>query len=186
MSRIGKLPINVPAGTEVNIGKEEITVKGKLGTLTTKYNPLIEIKKEGNSITLTRSSEDKDVRALHGLYRALLYNMVTGVTQGYEKQLELVGVGYRANATGQVLDLSLGYSHNIVFELPKEIKVETINEKGKNPIIKLQSYDKQLLGMVCAKIRSFRRPEPYKGKGVRFVGEVIRRKAGKTASKGKK
>ncbi|GCD78445.1 50S ribosomal protein L6 [Thermaurantimonas aggregans] len=186
MSRIGKLPITIPAGTEVTIGQDEVTVKGKLGTLTTKYNPVIEIKKEGNTITLTRSSDEKTVRALHGLYRALIANMVTGVTQGFEKQLELVGVGYRANATGQLLDLSLGYSHNIVIELPKEIKVETINEKGKNPIIKLQSHDKQLLGMVCAKIRSFRRPEPYKGKGIRFVGEIVRRKAGKTASKGKK
>lgn len=186
MSRIGKLPIIIPAGTDVKISENEIFVKGKLGALTTKYNPLIEIKKDGNTITLSRRSDDKNVRALHGLYRALLFNMITGVTQGYEKQLELVGVGYRASANGQLLDLSLGYSHNIVFELPKEVKVETINEKGKNPIIKLHSFDKQLLGMVCAKIRSLRRPEPYKGKGIRFVGEVIRRKAGKTASKGKK
>ncbi|GCD79639.1 50S ribosomal protein L6 [Schleiferia thermophila] len=186
MSRIGKLPITVPAGVEVNIGSDQITVKGKLGTLTTKYNPVVKIEKQGDIISLTRTSDDKNTRALHGLYRALLANMVTGVSQGFEKQLELVGVGYRANATGQVLDLSLGYSHNIVIELPKEIKVETINEKGKNPIIKLSSFDKQLLGMVCAKIRSFRKPEPYNGKGIRFVGEIIRRKAGKTASKGKK
>lgn len=183
MSRIGKLPITVPAGVDVTIANNQIVVKGKLGTLVQDYNPEINIKLEDGQITFERPSDNKVHRSQHGLYRALVANMIKGVSEGFNATLELVGVGYRAAATGQVLDLALGYSHNIVFELPKEISVETVSEKGKNPLVKLSCIDKQLLGSVCAKIRSFRKPEPYKGKGIRFQGEVIRRKAGKTASK---
>jgi large subunit ribosomal protein L6 len=183
MSRIGKLPITVPAGVDINISGNQVIVKGKLGTLVQDYNPEINIKLEDGTIYFERPSDHKLHRSQHGLYRALVANMIQGVGEGFTATLELVGVGYRAASTGQILDLALGYSHNIVFELPTEIKVETISEKGKNPLIKLSSIDKQLLGSICAKIRSFRKPEPYTGKGIRFQGEVIRRKAGKTASK---
>lgn len=180
MSRIGKNPITIPAGVTVTIADGVITVKGKLGQLTQPYDG-VEIVIEENVITVSRDSDHKDVRAKHGLYRALISNMITGVSTGFTKDLELVGVGYRASNQGQKLDLALGYSHNIVLEIAPEVSIETVSEKGKNPIIKLRSYDKQLLGTVAAKIRSFRKPEPYKGKGVKFVGEVLRRKAGKSA-----
>ncbi len=180
MSRIGKNPVGIPAGVTVDVKDGVITVKGKLGELTQEYSE-IEIKVDGDQVTFERSSNKKDLRSKHGLYRALVANMVKGVSEGYTVSLELVGVGYRAASQGQKLDLSLGFSHNIVLQLPVEVKVEAETAKGKNPIIKLSSIDKQLLGAVAAKIRGFRRPEPYKGKGVKFVGEEIRRKAGKTA-----
>jgi large subunit ribosomal protein L6 len=183
MSRVGKAPISIPAGVEVKFDKGVVSVKGKLGELQQQISDVIEVSIEDGTINLNRKNEEKQSRADHGLYRALINNMVIGVSEGFEKKLELVGVGYRASNQGQLLDLSLGYSHNIVLEVPSEIKVETVTEKGKNPIVILKSHDKQLVGMVAAKIRSFRKPEPYKGKGVRFVGEYIRRKAGKTASK---
>ncbi len=183
MSRIGKLPISIPAGVELSIADQVVTVKGKNGTLTQEINPDITVEIEEGQVNLSRPSDQKDHRAMHGLYRSLINNMMTGVTEGFKKELELVGVGYRATNQGQVLDLSLGYSHNIMMAIPDEVKVETKMEKGKNPLVTLSSHDKQLLGMVAAKIRSFRKPEPYKGKGVRFVGEQIRRKAGKTAAK---
>jgi large subunit ribosomal protein L6 len=179
MSRIGNNP-TVPEGVTVEIQPEVITVKGKLGELSQPYDS-INIKQEDGQILLSRPSESKTHKAKHGLYRALIANMVQGVSAGFTKELELVGVGYRASNQGQKLDLALGFSHNIVFELPKEVKVETISEKGKNPIVKLSSHDNQLIGSIAAKIRSFRKPEPYKGKGVKFVGEQIRRKAGKSA-----
>lgn len=181
MSRVGKAPIEIPAGVQVSQADNQVTVKGKLGELSQWIDPAIIVKIEDQTITLSRVSEAKDVRAKHGLYRALIANMVEGVVSGFEKKLELVGVGYRATNQGQLLDLAVGYSHNIVFQIPDEVKVETISEKGKNPIVVLKSHDKQLVGMVAAKIRSLRKPEPYKGKGVRFVGEHIRRKAGKSA-----
>lgn len=180
MSRIGKSPITVPDGVTVNVAEGVVTVKGKLGELTQEYSD-IEISIEEGTITLERNSEKKDARAKHGLYRALIANMIEGVSKGFEKQLELVGVGYRASNQGNVLDLAVGFSHNIVLDVAPEVKVETISEKGKNPIVKLTSHDKQLVGAVAAKIRGFRKPEPYKGKGIKFVGEVIRRKAGKSA-----
>jgi len=180
MSRIGKNPITIPAGVEVTLGEGVITVKGKLGQLTQEFSD-VTVKVEGDQITIERSSDYKDQRAKHGLYRALISNMITGVSTGFTNELELVGVGYRASNTGQKLDLALGYSHNIVLDIAPEVVVETISEKGKNPIVKLTSYDKQLLGQVTAKIRGFRKPEPYKGKGIKFVGEVLRRKAGKSA-----
>jgi large subunit ribosomal protein L6 len=180
MSRIGKNPVAIPAGVTVELKDNVITVKGKLGELTQEYSD-IDIKIDGDQVTFERSSDKKDLRSKHGLYRALVANMVTGVSEGYTVSLELVGVGYRATSQGQKLDLSLGFSHNIVLQLPSEVKVEAETAKGKNPIVKLTSIDKQLLGAVAAKIRGFRRPEPYKGKGVKFVGEEIRRKAGKTA-----
>jgi len=180
MSRIGNNPINVPEGVTVDIQPSLITVKGKLGELTQEYSD-VEIKMEDNVINVVRSSENKKVKSKHGLYRSLVANMVEGVSQGFTKELELVGVGYRASNQGQKLDLALGFSHNILFEIAPEVKIETISEKGKNPIIKLTSFDKQLVGYVASKIRSFRKPEPYKGKGVKFVGEYIRRKAGKSA-----
>lgn len=183
MSRVGKAPISVPAGVEVSFKEGLVSVKGKLGELQQEISDDVEFSLEDGTITLVRKNEEKQTVANHGLYRALINNMVIGVSEGFEKKLELVGVGYRASNQGQRLDLALGYSHNIVIELPTEIKVETVSEKGKNPIVILKSHDKQLVGMVAAKIRSFRKPEPYKGKGVRFVGEYIRRKAGKTASK---
>jgi large subunit ribosomal protein L6 len=164
----------------VDIQPTHITVKGKMGELTQEYSE-VELKVEDNLITLVRPSEKKSVKAKHGLYRALIANMIEGVSEGFVIQLELVGVGYRASNQGQKLDLALGYSHNILFEIAPEVKLETISEKGKNPIVKLSSHDKQLLGFVAAKIRSFRKPEPYKGKGIKFVGEQIRRKAGKSA-----
>ena len=184
MSRIGNAPITVPEGVEINVSPEnQVHVKGKLGELTQDVNPLIKIVVENNIITLSRPNDEKDIRSIHGLYRSLIYNMILGVSEGYSIEQELVGVGYRAKAQGQKLELSLGYSHPIIFRLPQEVKLTTTTEKGKNPLIKLESHDKQLIGQVAAKIRSFRKPEPYKGKGVLFKGEVIRRKAGKTAAK---
>jgi len=180
MSRIGKSPISIPEGVTVEVKDNVVTVKGKLGELSQKLSA-ITIKVEDGVITLERSSESKDHRAKHGLYRALINNMIKGCSKGWTKELELVGVGYRATNQGQKLDLALGYSHNIVLNLAPEIKIETISEKGKNPIVKLTSFDKQLVGEVAAKIRSFRKPEPYKGKGIKFVGEELRRKAGKSA-----
>ncbi len=180
MSRIGNNPIALPEGVTVDIQSDVITVKGKLGELSQTYDS-INIAQEEGQLVVTRPSESKSHKAKHGLYRALIANMVKGVSEGFTKELELVGVGYRASNQGQKLDLALGFSHNIVFELPNEVKVETISEKGKNPIIKLSSHDNQLVGSIAAKIRSFRKPEPYKGKGVKFVGEEIRRKAGKSA-----
>ena len=181
MSRIGKSPVSIPQGVDVNLNENLITVKGKLGELSQTISEGITVKIENDQIVLERASESKTHKSQHGLYRALLYNMIEGVSKGWTKELELVGVGYRASNQGQKLDLALGYSHNIVLELAPEVKVETISEKGKNPIVKLTSYDKQLVGQVAAKIRGFRKPEPYKGKGVKFVGEVLRRKAGKSA-----
>ena len=180
MSRIGNDPIKIPEGVNVDIQEESITVKGKLGELTQLYDQVSFLIKD-SMITVSRSSNSKENRAKHGLYRSLLNNMVIGVSEGFVKELELVGVGYRANNQGQKLELSLGFSHNVVFEIPIEVKVETIAEKGSNPIIKLTSFDKELLGNVVSKIRSLRKPEPYKGKGIKFVGEEIRRKAGKSA-----
>lgn len=183
MSRIGKLPIHVPAGVTVTIKDNVVAVKGPKGELEQVVNPDIKVTLENAVITLTRPSDEKNHRALHGLYRALIHNMVVGVSEGYKKELELVGVGYRVSNTGQLLDLSLGYTHNIYLQLPKEVKVETKSERNKNPLIILESADKQLIGQICAKIRSFRMPEPYKGKGIKFVGEEIRRKSGKSAGK---
>ena len=180
MSRIGKSPVSIPEGVTVSVKDGVVTVKGKLGELTQEFSD-IDIKVEENEVVLERPSEKKIFKSKHGLYRALIQNMVEGVSNGFTKQLELVGVGYRASNQGQKLDLAIGFSHNIVLDLAPEITVETISEKGKNPIIKLTSYDKQLVGQVAAKIRSFRKPEPYKGKGIKFVGEHIRRKAGKSA-----
>ncbi len=181
MSRIGKLPIALPAGVTVSVNDNVVTVKGPKGELSQAVDPTISVTIEDGHVLVTRNSDEKQERAFHGLYRALIHNMVVGVSEGYKKELELVGVGYRASNKGNVLELALGYTHPIFFELPKEIKVETKSERNKNPLIILESYDKQLLGQVCAKIRSFRKPEPYKGKGIKFVGEVIRRKSGKSA-----
>ncbi|NND88901.1 MAG: 50S ribosomal protein L6 [Flavobacteriaceae bacterium] len=177
---MGNNPVAIPEGVTVDVKDNVITVKGKLGELTQEYSD-VTIKVEDNQILVERPSDFKDHRAKHGLYRALMYNMIEGVSKGWTKQLELVGVGYRASNQGQKLDLALGFSHNIVLDIAPEVKVETVSEKGKNPIVKLTSHDKQLVGQVAAKIRGFRKPEPYKGKGVRFVGEQIRRKAGKSA-----
>jgi large subunit ribosomal protein L6 len=183
MSRIGKLPIEIPGGVTVNVSNDNlVTVKGKLGELTQKVDPEIDVKVEENLIVLKRPSDQKKHKALHGLYRSLLNNMVNGVSNGFEIKLELVGVGYRAENNGQLLDLVLGYSHHIYLQLPPEIKVEAVTDKRSNPTVTLKSHDKQLLGQVAAKIRSFRTPEPYKGKGIKFDGEQIRRKAGKSAS----
>ena len=181
MSRIGKLPIAIPAGVTVTLKDDVVTVKGPKGELSQYVNPLITVNVEGNEIVVSRSSDEKQERAFHGLYRALINNMVVGVSEGYKAELELVGVGYRVSNTGNVMELALGFTHPIFMVLPAEIKVETKTERNKNPLITLESCDKQLLGAVCAKIRSFRKPEPYKGKGVKFVGEVIRRKSGKSA-----
>jgi len=184
MSRIGKMPIVLPNGVTVSVSSENIiSVKGPLGELHQQVDPAIILGIEENTITVSRQNDDKDQRAKHGLYRSLIANMAKGVSEGFTTEQELVGVGYRAANTGQMLELSLGYSHNITFELPSEIQVETKTERGKNPLIILKSTDKQLLGMVAAKIRSLRKPEPYKGKGIKFVGEVLRRKAGKSAGK---
>ena len=180
MSRIGNNPIALPDGVTVDIQPGVITVKGKLGELSQSYDS-VSIAQEDGQLVVSRISESKSHKAKHGLYRALISNMIQGVSVGFTKELELVGVGYRASNQGQKLDLALGFSHNIVFELPIEVKLETISEKGKNPVIKLSSHDNQLVGSIAAKIRSFRKPEPYKGKGVKFVGEEIRRKAGKSA-----
>ncbi len=180
MSRIGKNPIAIPESVTIDFKDGVVTVKGKMGELSQEIKD-INVKTEEGQVVLERHSESKDHKAKHGLYRALINNMVEGVSKGFTKELELVGVGYRATNQGQKLDLALGFSHNIVLNIAPEVKIETISEKGKNPIIKLTSFDKQLVGQVAAKIRSFRRPEPYKGKGVKFVGEVLRRKAGKSA-----
>ncbi|MCT4582517.1 MAG: 50S ribosomal protein L6 [Flavobacteriales bacterium] len=182
MSRIGKAPISIPEGVEINISEDNVvTVKGKLGELTQTIDKSISLSVSDGEVVVERSSEAKDVKAKHGLYRSLVNNMVEGVSKGFSTVQELVGVGYRASSQGQRLELALGFSHPIVFEIPSEVKLETVSEKGKNPLIKLTSHDKQLVGQVAAKIRSLRKPEPYKGKGVRFQGEEIRRKAGKTA-----
>ncbi|WP_224489066.1 50S ribosomal protein L6 [Robertkochia flava] len=180
MSRIGNSPIVIPEGVTVDIKDGEVTVKGKLGELKQQVQD-VTVKVEDGQLILERDSEKKDIKSKHGLYRSLLNNMIEGVTNGFTKSLELVGVGYRASNQGQKLDIAIGFSHNIVMELAPEVKVETISEKGKNPIVKLTSHDKQLVGQVAAKIRSYRKPEPYKGKGVKFVGEQLRRKAGKSA-----
>jgi len=187
MSRIGKLPIPIPANVTVNIDPKtnEITVKGPLGELKKVVHPDIKVEIVDNNIVVKRPTDQKRHKALHGLWRALINNMVIGVTQGFTKELELVGVGYKAEAKGQLLELGLGYSHSIIMQIPEEIKVETKTERRSNPIITLKSTDKELLGLVAAKIRSLRKPEPYKGKGIRFVGEEIKRKAGKSASSGK-
>ncbi|NEM96786.1 50S ribosomal protein L6 [Pontibacter burrus] len=184
MSRIGKLPINLPNNIEVTIDNNNVvTVKGPKGTLTTPVDADIIVKQEDNQIVVERPTEQKRHKAMHGLYRSLINNMVIGVSEGYKEQLELVGVGYKASVQGQVLELSLGYSHNIFLAMPSEVSATAVTEKGKSPVVTLESNDKQLLGQVAAKIRSLRKVEPYKGKGIRFVGEVVRRKAGKTASK---
>ena len=181
MSRIGKLPIEIPAGVNVTIKDNVVTVKGPKGQLTQQFHDDITVKVENNHIIVERPTADRIHRAHHGLVRALIHNMVVGVSEGFRKEMELVGVGYRANANGQVLELSLGYSHAIYLKLAPEVKVEAKSERNKNPLIILESCDKQLIGQVCAKIRSFRKPEPYKDKGIKFVGEVIRRKSGKSA-----
>ena len=184
MSRIGKLPIVVPSGVEVKVSPTNlVTVKGKLGELTQQLKDGVSVEVADGKIELKRASEEKSHKALHGLYRSLIANMVKGVSEGYKIEQELVGVGYRAANTGQMLDLTLGYSHNISIELPKEVKVATATERGKNPTITMTSHDKQLLGQIAAKIRSLRPPEPYKGKGIKFVNEQLRRKAGKSAGK---
>jgi len=181
MSRIGNNPIAIPEGVSIEVKDNVVTVTGKLGTLTQEIAEGMIVEVQDGTVTVGRPSDSKEHRAQHGLHRALVNNMVVGVSQGWTKELELVGVGYRASSQGQVLDLALGFSHNIVIDIAPEVKIETVSEKGKNPIVKLTSFDKQLVGAVAAKIRSFRRPEPYKGKGVKFVGEEIRRKAGKSA-----
>ena len=183
MSRIGKLPVNIPAGVTISVNNGVVTVKGPKGELKQEINPNITVEIEGNVCNVTRPNDEKENRAMHGLYRSLINNMVIGVSEGYKKTLELVGVGYRASNNGQVLELSLGYTDAIYLGLAPEIKVQTVSERNQNPLIVLESCDKQPLGQVCAKIRSFRKPEPYKGKGVKFQGEVVRRKAGKTAGK---
>lgn len=184
MSRIGKKPINLPAGVTVDVSAHNtVTVKGPKGTLTQEVNPDISVGFESNQVVLSRPTESKRHKSLHGLYRSLINNMVIGVSEGYTKNLELVGVGYKASNQGQVLELALGYSHNIYFALPESISLKTETPKGRNPLVSLEGIDKELIGQVAAKIKSLRKVEPYKGKGIRFVGEVIRRKAGKTASK---
>ena len=180
MSRIGNNPVAIPEGVTVTVDNNTITVKGKLGELTQDFDT-VEVKVEEGNVLVSRSAETKNHKAKHGLYRSLINNMILGVSKGWTKQLELVGVGYRASNQGNVLELALGFSHNIVMSLAPEINVETVSEKGKNPIIKLTSFDKQLVGQVAAKIRGFRKPEPYRGKGIKFVGEELRRKAGKSA-----
>lgn len=181
MSRIGKLPISIPSGVTVSVKDNTVTVKGPKGELSQSINPRISVKVEDGQIEFTRPTDEKNDKAMHGLYRALVNNMVKGVSEGYKVQLELVGVGYRATSQNQILELALGYSHAIYMQLPNEVKVEAVTDRKSNPIITLESADKQLLGQVTAKIRSFRAPEPYKGKGIRFVGENVRRKAGKSA-----
>jgi ribosomal protein L6 len=183
MSRIGKHPISIPAGVTVSVKDGVVTVKGPKGELTQSVDARIEVAVEDAQVVVRRNSDERQERSLHGLYRALINNMIVGVSEGFTKTLELVGVGYRASNQGQILELSLGFTHNIFLQLPKEINLETKTERNKNPLIILSSADKQLLGQVCSKIRSFRMPEPYKGKGIRFEGEVIRRKSGKSAGK---
>ena len=183
MSRIGKLPVNLPKGVTVNISNTNmVSVKGPLGELTQAVDKDLKVEVVGNEVILSRPTESKNHKSLHGLYRALIHNMVVGVSEGYKKELELVGVGYRAEAKGQNLEMSLGFSHEVILQLPDEVKVETKTERRANPIITLTCIDKQLIGHVAAKIRSLRPPEPYKGKGIKFVGEQLRRKAGKSAS----
>ncbi|MBN1338545.1 MAG: 50S ribosomal protein L6 [Bacteroidales bacterium] len=183
MSRIGKLPISIPQGVTINVdSNNKVTVKGNLGELEQQVDTFIKVEIEDGFLKLERESDENEQRAKHGLYRSLLANMITGVSQGFTIEQELVGVGYKVEAKGRMLELSLGYSHNIIFELPVEVSVQTITERGKNPRIILNSHDKQLIGQVAAKIRSFRKPEPYKGKGILFKGEVMRRKAGKAAA----
>jgi large subunit ribosomal protein L6 len=183
MSRIGKLPVNLPKGVQVTVSKGNlVTVKGPHGELSQQVNTDVEVKVENDQVILTRPTDQKRHKSLHGLYRSLLNNMVIGVSKGYEIKQELVGVGFRATATGQLLELAIGYSHNIYLEVPSEVKIEAVTERRQNPIITLKSADKQLIGQVAAKIRSFRKPEPYKGKGIKFVGEQLRRKAGKAAA----
>ena len=183
MSRIGNAPVVVENGVEVKIAKNLISVKGPKGELQQTFDPAISISQEGNEILFKRSSDDKEHRSKHGLYRALVQNMVEGVSKGFTKKLEFHGVGYRAATKGQILEMSVGYSHTIAFQIPKEIKVTADTQKGMPPVVTLESHDKQLLGQVAAKIRSFRKPEPYKGKGIRYSDEFIRRKAGKSAAK---
>ena len=183
MSRIGKSPVNIPSGVNVKLDGNVVTVKGSKGELTQEIDSCVTVTIEDSQVTLSREAESPAHKAKHGLYRSLINNMIVGVSEGYKKELEVIGVGFRATATGQLLELALGYSHPIVFELPKEIMVSADTQKGKAPIVTLQSIDKQLLGQVAAKIRSLRKPEPYKGKGVRYLGEEIRRKAGKAAGK---
>ena len=182
MSRIGKLPIELPAGVTVDVTDNVVTVKGPKGELKQAVNPAIGVEVSDGVLHVTRPDDSKQSRAQHGLYRALIHNMVVGVSTGYKKEMEIVGVGYKATANGQVLELALGYSHAIYLKMPPEVHVEAKSERNKNPLITLESADKQLIGQICAKIRSFRKPEPYKGKGIKFVGEVIRRKSGKTAA----
>ena len=184
MSRIGKLPISLPSTIEVSVAANNVvTVKGPKGSLSTPVDKDMIVKQQDNQLVVERPTEQKRHKAMHGLYRSLINNMVIGVSEGYKEQLELVGVGYKATMQGGILELSLGYSHNIFLAMPSEVTATAVTEKGKSPVITLESNDKQLLGQVAAKIRSLRKVEPYKGKGIRFVGEVIRRKAGKTASK---
>ena len=184
MSRIGKKPVQIPSGVTITVGKDNVVaVKGPKGELKQNIDRDITVEIVDNTVIFTRPTDQIRHRAMHGLYRSLIDNMVKGVTDGFKKELELVGVGYKAANQGNILDLALGYSHNILFEIPKELKITTAQEKGKNPTITLEGSDKQLIGQVCAKIRSLRKPEPYKGKGVKFVGEVLRRKAGKSAGK---
>lgn len=184
MSRIGKLPIAIPTGVTITVSADNVvTVKGPKGELSQQVDSLISVSVEGPVCHVSRPNDEKEARAKHGLYRALIHNMVVGVSEGYKKTLELVGVGYRVEAQGQILNFALGYTHPIYLALPKEVKVETKSERNQNPLVILECADKQLLGQVCAKIRSFRKPEPYKGKGVKFQGEILRRKAGKSAGK---
>jgi large subunit ribosomal protein L6 len=183
MSRIGKSPVNIPSGVDVKLNGNVISVKGPKGELSQEIDSCVTVNIEGNVITFSRESDAPNHRAKHGLYRSLVNNMCIGVMEGFKKELEVIGVGYRATATGQQLELMLGYSHAIVLEFPKEIKVSADTQKGKAPVVTLESYDKQLIGQVAAKIRSLRKPEPYKGKGIRFLGEEVRRKAGKSAGK---
>ncbi len=182
MSRIGKAPISIPSGISIDISASNlVTVKGPKGELTQQIDPDLKLNIEEGELTVERPTEQKRHKAMHGLYRSLINNMVVGVSEGYKKELELVGVGYRANNTGQLLELTLGYSHPIMFAVPAEVKVTTVSEKGSNPMVVLESIDKQLIGQIAAKIRAFRKPEPYKGKGIKFKGEELRRKQGKTA-----
>ncbi|HYM94983.1 MAG TPA: 50S ribosomal protein L6 [Chitinophagaceae bacterium] len=184
MSRIGRKSISIPDGVTITVGNDNVvTVKGKKGELKQSVDREIKVEVKDGHVSFARPTDQIRHRALHGLYRALVANMIKGVTNGYQKQLELIGVGFKAASQGNVLDLSLGYSHNIIFEIPKELKVTAAQEKGQNPVITLEGIDRQLLGQVAAKLRGFRKPEPYKGKGVRYVGEIVRKKAGKAAGK---
>ncbi|MEO1515280.1 MAG: 50S ribosomal protein L6 [Bacteroidota bacterium] len=184
MSRIGKAPIALPSGVEVKVSPAKVvTVKGPKGELSQQIDADLTVEVENGQVELKRPTDQKRHRSIHGLYRSLIANMVEGVSNGFTKELQLIGVGYRANNTGQLLELILGYSHPVMFYVPDEVKVETVSEKGKPPLVRLTGIDKQLVGQIAAKVRSFRKPEPYKGKGIRYMGEHIRRKAGKTAAK---